>query len=250
MKKRFSGRVAIITGGSKGMGKQTALDMAREGAKIVIGDIDEEKLTQTVDELNASGEIAHGLICDISKRPQVDTLLETAVSTFGRIDILINNAGILIPATIEETTDDIIDRTLAVNVKGVLYAIRGATPIMKRQKYGKIVNISSITGKNGDNSSTFAYGASKGAVISLTRSVARQLGPFGINCNAIAPHAVMTDLMSYWDDEKKNAISQLIPVRRLGTEEDMSRLICFLASDDSSFINGEVININGGFYMD
>jgi 3-oxoacyl-[acyl-carrier protein] reductase len=250
MKERFTGKVAVITGGSKGMGKQAALDMAREGARIVIGDIDEVNLEKTVDELNRSEETAAGLVCDISQRLQVDELLETAEKKFGRIDILVNNAGILIPAAIEETTDDMIDRTLAVNVKGVLYAIRGATPIMKKQRYGKIVNISSITGKNGDNSSTFAYGASKGAVISLTRSVARQLGPHGITCNAIAPHAVMTELMSYWDDEKKKSIAQMIPVRRLGTEEDMSRLICFLASDDSSYINGEVVNINGGFYMD
>ena len=109
---------------------------------------------------------------------------------------------------------------------------------------------SSITGKAGDNTTVFAYGASKGAVISLTRSAARQLGPFGITCNAIAPHAVMTELMSYWDEAKKGEIAARIPVRRLGTEEDMSRLMCFLASDEASYINGETVNINGGYYMD
>jgi len=121
---------------------------------------------------------------------------------------------------------------------------------MKAQRYGRIVNVASITGKNGDNSTVFAYGASKGAVISLTRSVARQLGPFGVTCNAIAPHAVMTDLMQYWDDAKKQEIASKIPVRRLGTEEDMSHLMCFLASDEASYINGETVNINGGYYMD
>jgi 3-oxoacyl-[acyl-carrier protein] reductase len=121
---------------------------------------------------------------------------------------------------------------------------------MKRQGYGRIVNVASITGKNGDNSTTFAYGASKGAVIALTRSVARQLGPFGITCNAIAPHAVMTSMMTYWDDEKKQSMADKIPVKRLGTVEDMSHLLMFLASDESSFINGETININGGYYMD
>ena len=147
-----------------------------------------------------------------------------------------NNAGLLLPGTIEETTDDIIDRTLNIDMKGVLYAIREVTPIMKAQKYGRIVNVSSITGKNGDNSTVFVYGASKGAVISLTRSV--------------APHAVMTEMMKYWTEEKKQKAADAIPVRRLGTIEDVAHLICFLSSDDSSFINGETVNINGGYYMD
>ena len=112
------------------------------------------------------------------------------------------------------------------------------------------MNVASITGKNGDNSTVFVYGACKGAVISLTRSVARQLGPFGVTCNAIAPHAVMTKMMSYWNDEKKKGFAEKIPVRRLGTIEDMSHLMLFLASDESSFINGETVNINGGYYMD
>jgi 3-oxoacyl-[acyl-carrier protein] reductase len=124
------------------------------------------------------------------------------------------------------------------------------TPVMKAQKYGRIINVASITGKNGDNTSVFAYGASKGAVISLTRSVARQLGPFGITCNAIAPHAVMTELIRYWDDAKKEASASSIPVQRLGAVKDISDLMCFLASDAASYINGETVNINGGYYMD
>ena len=166
------------------------------------------------------------------------------------MDILVNNAGLLLPGTIEETTDDIIDRTLNINVKGILYAIREVTPIMKAQKYGRIVNVSSITGKNGDNSTVFVYGASKGAVISLTRSVARQLGPFGVTCNGVAPHAVMTEMMKYWTDEKKKKAADAIPVRGSGPIEDIAHLICFLCSDDASFINGETVNINGGYYMD
>ncbi len=127
------------------------------------------------------------IACDIQDRAQVDMLITRTKDELGRLDILVNNAGLLLPGTIEETTDDIIDRTLNINVKGILYAIRAATPIMKDQKYGRIVNVSSITGKNGDNSTVFVYGASKGAVISLTRSVGRRLGQFGVTCNAIAP---------------------------------------------------------------
>ncbi len=255
MRARFEGRVAIITGAAKGMGQATAVEMARDGAAVVITDIDAAGLEETA-ALIRTGAKSPGagkvlpITCDIQDRAQVDTLIARTKDELGRLDILVNNAGLLLPGTIEETTDDIIDRTLNINVKGILYAIRAATPIMKEQKYGRIVNVSSITGKNGDNSTVFVYGASKGAVISLTRSVGRQLGPFGVTCNAIAPHAVMTEMMKYWTDEKKAKAAASIPVRRLGTVEDISHLICFLSSDDAAFINGETVNINGGYYMD
>ncbi|MGA2765643.1 MAG: glucose 1-dehydrogenase [Spirochaetia bacterium] len=250
MAKRFEGKVAIITGAAKGMGRATATQMACEGATTVITDIDETGLRETMQKIQSAGGKAKLIKCDIQDREQVDALIEGTKKEFGRLDILVNNAGLLLPGTIEETTDEIIDRTLNINIKGILYAIRAATPVMKDQKYGRILNVSSITGKNGDNSTVFVYGASKGAVISLTRSVARQLGPFGITCNAIAPHAVMTEMMKYWDDTKKRRAAESIPVRRLGTVEDISHLICFLVSDEASFINGETVNINGGYYMD
>lgn len=247
---RFTNKVVFITGGGQGMGQQLALDMAKEGAKVAVIDIDNTALDETkkmLDDLSARSLM---LVCDISKSEQVELAIRETVDTFGRLDILVNNAGLLRNATIEDTTNDLIDKTIDINVKGVLYAIRAVTPIMKQQKYGKIVNVASITGKNGDNSTTFVYGASKGAIITITRSVARQLGPFGITCNAIAPHAVMTKMMYYWDDTKKTSMAEKIPVRRLGTSQDMSHLMMFLASDEASFITGEVVNINGGYYMD
>jgi 3-oxoacyl-[acyl-carrier protein] reductase len=247
---RFRDKVAIITGAAKGMGRQTAVDMAQEGASVILADLDEVALDEAVGSISSSGGQAFGRVCDVSDRQQVDRLITGAYQRFGAVHILVNNAGVLITGTIEETSDEIIDRTLDINVKGILYAIRAVTPLMKAQRYGRIVNVASITGKNGDNSTVFVYGASKGAVISLTRSVARQLGPFGVTCNAIAPHAVMTELMRYWDEEKKEASAARIPVHRLGTVEDMSNLMCFLASDAASYINGETVNINGGYYMD
>ena len=247
---RFTDKVAFITGSGQGMGQQFAVDLAKEGAKVVISDINAEALKETEVLLQEMKASYMSIICDVSRYDQVVTAVSQIQNEYGRVDILINNAGILKSATIEETSLELIDLTIDVNIKGVLYCIKAVTPLMKQQGYGRIVNLASITGKNGDNSTTFVYGASKGAVITLTRSVARQLGPFGITCNALAPHAVMTKMMAYWDDGKKKAMSDKIPVRRLSTVEDMSNLALFLASDEASFITGETVNINGGYYMD
>ena len=250
MKRRFENKIAIITGAGQGIGRQVALDMASEGANIVAGDIVDERIAALKQDIEANGGQCIPVQCDVANRQQVDDMVKKTVDTYERIDILINNAGIGVAGTIEETTDELIDNILNINLKGVLYTIRAVTPIMKAQKYGRIVNVSSMTGKRGDNSTVFAYGASKGGIIALTRSTARQLGPFGITCNAIAPHAIMTPLMSYWDEAKKYQMAQMMPVRRLGTAQDVSYLLMFLASDESSFITGETVNINGGYYMD
>ncbi|RKX73443.1 MAG: short-chain dehydrogenase [Spirochaetes bacterium] len=248
--KRFEGKVAVITGAAQGMGRQVALDMAAEGGMVAAVDIEENGLSTLKKEIEDSGGECTTLICDVSVSSNVGRMIEGITALYRKIDILVNNAGFLTTGTIEETSDELIDKTIDINLKGVLYTIRAVTPVMKAGNYGRIVNVASITGKRGDNTTIFAYGAAKGAVISLTRSVARQLGPFGITCNAIAPHAIMTKMMSYWDEEKKRSISETIPVRRLGTVKDVSNLILFLSSDESSFINGETVNINGGYYMD
>jgi 3-oxoacyl-[acyl-carrier protein] reductase len=250
MRRRFENKIAIITGAGQGIGRQVALDMASEGANIVAVDIVEERIGALKQDIEANGGQCVPVQCDVANRQQVDDMVKKTVDIYRRIDILINNAGIGIAGTIEETTDELIDNILNINLKGVLYAIRAVTPVMKAQKYGRIVNVSSMTGKRGDNSTVFAYGASKGGILALTRSTARQLGPFGITCNAIAPHAIMTPLMSYWDEAKKQQMAQMMPVRRLGTAQDVSYLLMFLASDESSFITGETVNINGGYYMD
>jgi NAD(P)-dependent dehydrogenase (short-subunit alcohol dehydrogenase family) len=242
--------VAVVTGAGEGMGRQIAIDLAAEGSQVILADINEDSTDQVVAEIKKMGGEAVGRTCDVSSRQQIDILVDFVLDTYGAVDILINNAGVLIPGSIEETTDEIIDKTLDINVKGILYAIRKITPFMKDKRYGRIVNIASITGKRGDNSTVFVYGASKGAVISLTRSVARQLGPYGITCNAVAPHAIMTGMMNYWDEAKKAGVAEKIPVGRLGTPEDVSLLVLFLASDEAAFITGETVNINGGYYMD
>ncbi|MCL1812189.1 MAG: glucose 1-dehydrogenase [Treponema sp.] len=247
---RFTGKVAVITGSAQGIGFQLAQDMAKEGARVVVSDVDDAALKEASAALNAQGTVHLAVKCDVSDRKQVDDMVSKAFGEFGRIDILVNNAGILKNFPIEDTTDELLDATIGINVMGSLYAIRAVTPIMKKQQYGRIINVSSICGKMGDHSTTYVYGASKGALLSATRSVAYQLGPFGITCNSIAPHAVMTKLMAYWDEGRKKDAAEKIPVRRLGTVEDMSYLMMFLASDEAGFINGENVNINGGYYMD
>lgn len=248
--KRFIGKVAIITGAGQGMGKQVAIDMSKEGAIVVVADIEKSNVDEVEEEIRKEGNKCISVKCDVSSRVEVDEMIKTTINTYGKIDILVNNAGILTTGIIEEVTDELIDTTLNINVKGAIYAIRGVTPIMKSNRYGRIINVSSITAKRGDNTTVFVYGASKGALMTITKSVARELGPFGITSNAVAPHAIMTKMMSYWDEEKKKSIAEKIPVKRLGTVQDVSNLIMFLASDESSFINGETININGGYYMD
>ncbi len=250
MTTRFNNKVALITGSAKGIGKSTAQIMAEEGAIVILTDIDKEALDKAYDEFCEKGYHVKKILIDLSNKEGVEQLINKTFEEFGRIDILVNNAGVLLSSSIEDTTDKMIDLTIDINLKAVLYAIRAVTPIMKKQKYGRIVNLASITGKRGDNSTTFVYGSTKGAIITMTRSVARQLGPWGITCNAIAPHAVMTEMMSYWTDEKKQIMADKIPVKRLGTVEEMAQLITYLASDQAGFITGETININGGYYMD
>lgn len=248
--KRFENKVAIITGSGRGIGKQLAMDMASEGGRIVITDIDQEAMEATAKEIRTNGGECLAIPCDVSEAKSIEDLTRRVLDEWSTVDVLVNNAGLLLVGGIEEMTDKIIHDTLEVNVKGVLYAIRAVSPVMKENRYGKIVNVASVTGKNGDSSTFPVYGASKGAVITLTRSVARELGPYGINCNAVAPHAVMTEMMSYWDEERKERARAKIPLHRLGSVEDIANLMMFLASDEASFITGETVNINGGFYMD
>jgi len=249
--KKLQGKKAIITGSSYGIGKSIALLFAGEGADIVINySKSEKKALEVVSEIEKIGTRAVAVKADVSNSTEVKKLVEKTIETFRTIDILINNAGIIAFGELEEIDDECLEKVLAINYKGTFYCCRETVPIMKKNGYGKIVNVSSIAGQQGDYATAPCYGASKGAMNVLTKSLARQFGPFGINVNAIAPHAIITPMMDYWNEERKEVMRKLIPVRRLGTPEDVATTALFLVSDEASFITGQILNVNGGYLMD
>jgi len=247
---RFKDKVVLVTGAAQGIGEATAIAFARERAQVALADLNLDGVLQVKEKIDKIGGEALALKVDISNPAMVNEMMEKIVDHFGRLDILVNNAGIIARGVIEDITDEMLDKVLSVNFKGVFYCCRAAVPIMKKQKYGKIVNVSSITAKRGDNTTAPCYGASKGAILTLTRSLARQLGPFGINVNAVAPHAIDTPMMKYWDEKKRKAVIESLPVRRMGKPEDVAHAILFLSSDEAGFITGETLNLNGGYLMD
>jgi 3-oxoacyl-[acyl-carrier protein] reductase len=248
---KLIGKTAIVTGSSYGIGKGVAMLLGEEGANVVVNySKSKERAQSAVSEITRQGAQALAVKADVSESDEVRKLINACIERFGRLDILVNNAGILPFGGIEEITDEILDRVFRVNFYGTFYCCREAVSIMKKQRYGKIVNISSIAAKQGDNTTAACYGSSKGAQSVLTKSLARQLGPFGINVNAVAPHAIITPMMDYWDQKKRDEMKERIPVRRLGTPRDVAVAVLFLVSDEANFITGQIINVNGGYLMD
>jgi len=248
---KLGGKTAIVTGSSYGIGKGIAILLAQEGAQVVVNySKSDEKAQQVIAEIVGQGGKASAFKADVSQSEEVKRLFDRCIEDYGRVDILVNNAGILPFGSIEEITDEMLDRVFRVNFFGTFYCCREVVPIMKKQRYGKIVNITSIAGQRGDNTTAACYGSSKGAMSVLTKSLARQLGPFGINVNAVAPHAIITPMMDYWNGEKREEMRTRIPVRRLGTPRDVAVAVLFLVSDEADFITGQIINVNGGYLMD
>jgi len=244
-------RVAIITGGGTGIGRHIALEFAKQGAKVVICGRNMATLEKVVEEVKALGGNALAIATDISIAEQVRNLAKQTVDSFGRIDILVNNAGICRSAPLLEMTEQEWDEVLDINLKGVFLCTQAVARYMVEQKYGKIVNISSNSGRGGGLDDYANYCASKAGVIQLTKSSAFELGPYGINVNAIAPGKIETEMdkrymtpeqyEEYVEDRKAKAV-----LGKVGNTQDIANLVLFLASDDSSFICGETIAIDGG----
>ena len=247
---KLKDRVAIVTGGARGIGRAIALTFLREGARVTIIDSDKERLEMLKKEMGKENKEVMVIPCDITKSGDVKEMVDQVRRGFGRIDILVNNAGIIRRGTIETVTEEDWDRVIEVNLKGTFNCCKAVVEFMKQQGYGKIINISSIAGKMGDITSAPGYGPSKAGVDALTKTLARQLAPYGINVNAASPHAIETEMSAQWSEERRKEIIASIPLGRLGKPEDVANAVVFLASDDASFITGEILDVNGGALMD
>jgi 3-oxoacyl-[acyl-carrier protein] reductase len=247
---KLKDRVVIVTGGARGIGKAIALAFIREGAKVALVDVDKEKLEILKNEIEKKKGKVIAIPCDITKSLEVKAMVDQVRNAFDRIDILVNNAGIIKRGTIETVTEEDWDRVIEVNLKGTFNCCKAVVKIMKSQKYGKIVNVSSIAGKMGDITSAPGYGPSKAGIDALTKTLARQLAPYGVNVNAVSPHAIETEMSAQWSEERRKEIIASIPLGRLGKPEDVAEAVMFLASDEASFITGEILDVNGGALMD
>ncbi|HIC89536.1 MAG TPA: SDR family oxidoreductase [Anaerolineae bacterium] len=249
--KRFSGKVALVTGAGRGMGKATALILAAGGAKVVVNDVNETTAQGTVDEIRANGGEAFAWVADVADEAQVERMIEETVARYGTIHILVNNAGILRATYPLETIPvEEWDLMMAVNVRGVFLCTKHVLPLMKKQRYGKIINVSSSAGRSTSTFGGAHYTTSKAAVLGLTRHTAREAAPYNINVNAVAPGSMDTEMVRELASPEHIASEEKkIPLRRLGTAQDEANLVAFLASDESSYITGATIDINGGDLM-
>jgi NAD(P)-dependent dehydrogenase (short-subunit alcohol dehydrogenase family) len=252
---RFTDRVAIITAAASGIGRATAEIMAREGAVVIAVDIDAARLDDTVAMLRAGSGRAHAKRADVLDPAQVEATVASVVQEFGAIDILVNAVGgsTIIPhpgAEMDQLTFAEWQRLIAFNLDGTFLCCHAVAPIMKRQRRGKIVNLSSIAGRGLSISSSAAYAAAKGGIIAFTRKIAFELGPYGINVNAIAPSRTLTErIRPRWEQqspEDQAAEIARTPLRRIAEAPDQAKVICFLASSDADFVTGVTIDVTGG----
>lgn len=245
----LKGKTAIVTGASRGIGKATALKLASLGANIVLNyRSNEEEASKVEGEIKALGVETIMVKADISKMDEVENMISTAKEKFGTIDIMVNNAGITKDTLIMRMKEEDFDSVINVNLKGVFNCLKCITPIMMKQKSGKIINLSSVVGITG-NAGQVNYAASKAGVIGMTKSLAKEIGSRGINVNAVAPGFIETDMTDVLGEKAKDEYKKGIPLRKLGKPEDVANVIAFLASDAADYVTGQVIHVDGGMVM-
>ena len=242
----LTGKIAIVTGASRGIGRQIAKTLAEQGAAVIVNYCgSEQAANETVEQITASGGTAKAYQADVSDYTQAADMMNDVVKEYGRIDILINNAGITRDNLILKMNDEDFMKVINTNLTGTFNCVKHASKIMLKQKYGRIVNMASIVGIYG-NAGQANYAASKAGVIGMTKSVAKELGSRNITVNAIAPRYIGTDMTDSLPDAAKEKITSAIAMKRMGTVEDVANLAAFLASDNASYITGQVIGVDGG----
>lgn len=247
---KLSGRVALVTGAASGIGRATAVALANAGANLALLDIDDAALADTATQVESVGRRALPIRSDVSLAIQAQAAIVHAVETLGRLDILVNNAGIVYVGTVAEMTEEDWDRVIAVNLKSVFLCCRAVIPIMHRERFGRIVNVSSLGARNGGIITGANYAASKGGVWSFTKALARELAHDGITVNCVMPGVIDTPMTQGHDRARMAAVERSVPVGRLGRPEDIAEAILFLVSEEASYITGATLDVNGGLRMD
>lgn len=245
---RLKDKVAIITGGGNGIGRETVLTFVREGAKVVIADFDEQAGKALLEEVSGYGATAIFKKVDVANQESVGQMVEAAISEFGRIDILINNAGITSDAMLAKLSADAWHKVLDVNLTGVFYCAQAVIPYMIEQRKGKIINTSSISGVYGNVGQT-NYAATKAGVVGMTKTWAKELGRKGINVNAVAPGFIETGMVAKVPDKVIQKMIQQVPLQRLGQPRDIANAYLYLASDEADFVNGSILHVDGGIVV-
>ncbi|MFN2165780.1 MAG: SDR family NAD(P)-dependent oxidoreductase [Anaerolineae bacterium] len=247
---RLKDKVAIVTGAGRGIGLGITLAFAREGACVVACDVRADLLDGVLAEIAALGGEALAFQMDVTRRGQIQHIVDETLGRWGTIDILVNNAGIYEVLPFEEISEAQWDRLLAVNLKGAFLCCQAVVPAMKRQGSGRIISMASSAGKTGGTLAGAHYSVSKAGVICLAKQLARELGPHGITVNAVAPGRIDTPMIHTVSDEENAAFARRTPLGRLGTPQDVAGAVVFLASDEASFITGEILDVNGGLLID
>lgn len=245
---KLEGKVALVTGGARGIGKEIALSFAREGADIAICDVNAETLAAARKEIEALGRSVLTGVVDVTRCDQADGFTQKTLDKFSKIDILINNAGITRDALIVRMSEADWDLVLAVNLKGAFNFTKAVSKIMMKQRDGRIVNMASIIGIMG-NAGQANYAASKGGLIAFTKTLAKELASRNVRANAIAPGFIQTEMTAKLPDNVKSEMLKFVPLGKFGTVQDVANLALFLASDDSSYITGQVVQVDGGMVM-
>jgi 3-oxoacyl-[acyl-carrier protein] reductase len=244
----LSDKVAIVTGASRGIGRLIAVALAGQGAKVVVSARNAEALESLVSEIGQQGGQALAVAGDVAVEADADNLVARAVESYGKVDILVNNAGITRDGLLLRMKSEDWDAVLDTNLKGAFLCIRAAAKVMSKQRAGRVINISSVVGEMG-NAGQANYCASKAGLIGLTKSVARELARRNVTVNAVTPGFIVTDMTDNMTDKAREAMTDQIPLGRLGEPEDVANAVLFLASDQSSYITGQVLGVNGGMYM-